>query len=307
MLKYIIFFMFIFMVLLFAVPSEINYQGKLVDPSGVAIDGVVNLTFSFFASEMSADTLWQETHVGVSVEKGLFDVILGSVTSFPDSLNFSNQYWLEIAVNGEALSPRISLTSVPYCFRAAVADSLAGGFTISEILAGQGLYSAAETLNLGSSYGLAMSDDSVWIDTLALDIRYAGVGGQWMRDDDSLYIHPVENQDVKVFDDMSTTGIGMRVMSDTAAILGKSGSGDAGYLGSYLMYPVDAGELMVTQKYHFPVYGVSIENGAAVAGYTSQGYGGLFSYGGVGTGTDACAGIYGLDVSGTNCGCFSCK
>ncbi len=283
-----------------APPRLINYQGKLTDSTGVALNGFHEITFLLYFSDTASDTLWYETHDSVEIIKGLFDVILGSVNPFPDSVDFSEQYWLELVVDSQTLSPRTPLVSVPYAIRAAVADSVVGaGGTVN---AGQGLYSSGDSVNVGASWGIGIGADSIWVDTTVLDSRYLGGGGQWVRDDDSAYIRPLANPNVKVFDDTVSYGISLRVQGDTAAILGKHGANDAGYLGAYRVYPVDAGPLDVSTKYHFPVYGISMEQGAAVAGFSTVGFGGLFTYGGTSSDTDAVAGVYGLDASGSGCG-----
>ncbi|RKZ25192.1 hypothetical protein DRQ26_06285, partial [bacterium] len=122
-----IFIAFLFSLVSFclAVPQQINYQGKLTDATGVALDGTYNLTFRLYNASSGGSVLWSETHSGVTITKGLFDVILGSST--PINLPFDAQYWLEIIVEGEIMSPRIPLTSVGYSFRAAIADSAASG------------------------------------------------------------------------------------------------------------------------------------------------------------------------------------
>jgi hypothetical protein len=323
------------------VPRQINYQGKVTNPSGTAIDGTTNLKFTLFNSVGGADSVWSEYYTGVVVRKGLFDVVLGSIHPFPDAVDFSHQYWLEIAVNGEPLTPRHPLVAVPYSLRSNIADSLVGGFTIAGVMAGKALWSRAETLNVGASYGLIATADSIYLDTLVLNARYANsiVAGaglvkrvdtlnvgkgygvtvfadsvaidtttldrrfiQWKRDNDSAYIYAKENNSVKVFDDSSSIGLGIRVLADTAAFLGKSSATDAGYLGSYLTFPAAVGGLASTTKYRFPVYGLSIQNGASVAGYNTIGYAGLFVYAGISSGANARAAVYGVDVSATECG-----
>lgn len=107
------------------VPDYINFQGKLTDPSGVAIEGTYSTTFEIYDAATGGSLLWSETHPSLSIEHGLFDVILGSLD--PLDLDFSSQYWVEITIETETLSPRLPLTSTPYSYRAAIADSLAGG------------------------------------------------------------------------------------------------------------------------------------------------------------------------------------
>ncbi|MGC9314333.1 MAG: hypothetical protein ACP5G4_01760, partial [bacterium] len=111
-----------------AVPRTMNYQGKLADPSGVAINADLDMTFRIYSTETGGSALWTETHSGafqIEVVKGLFDVELGSLT--PIDLDFSTDYWLELVVAGELLTPRQKLSTVGYAFRAAIADSVAGG------------------------------------------------------------------------------------------------------------------------------------------------------------------------------------
>ncbi|RKZ31046.1 hypothetical protein DRQ36_03405 [bacterium] len=107
-----------------AIPGNINYQGKLTDPDGVAIDGTRQVAFAIYNVSAGGSALWSETHPAVNIDHGLFDVILGSITSFPASLDFSEPYWLEITVAGETLTPRQPFTSAPYAFRALTADSV---------------------------------------------------------------------------------------------------------------------------------------------------------------------------------------
>lgn len=106
-----------------AVPRVINYQGKLVDSAGRGINDTVIARFALFSDEHSISPLWVEIDSNVVVEKGLFNVCLGSIVPFPDSLDFGRQYWLEIQVNSEIIAPRKRLSSVPYAIRSAYADS----------------------------------------------------------------------------------------------------------------------------------------------------------------------------------------
>jgi len=97
------------------VPPVISYQGVLTDGGGaVAGDGLYSMTFTLYDVPGGGTALWSETQ-SVTVAKGIFDVVLGSVT--PIDLDFADGYWLGIAVEGEAeLSPRIPLTAAAYSF-----------------------------------------------------------------------------------------------------------------------------------------------------------------------------------------------
>jgi hypothetical protein len=106
------------------IPKLINYQGMLTQADGTTpvTNGNYNLTFKIYGSLSGTDSLWREYHPNVSVTNGLFNVILGSITTL--NLAFNTNYWLGIRVgNDPELSPRIQLTSVGYAYRASVADS----------------------------------------------------------------------------------------------------------------------------------------------------------------------------------------
>jgi len=151
------------------IPRTINYQGKITDPGGVAIDGATNVEFRLFDVASGGAALWSESHTGVSVVKGLFDVVLGETTPFPAGLSFTEPYWVEIVVESEVLSPRQPLSSVPYAMRAGAIDT---GTVIINVAAGYGLWGTTDTVNVGASYGIGISDDSIWIDTTEIDSRY---------------------------------------------------------------------------------------------------------------------------------------
>lgn len=115
-----------------AVPRTMNYQGKLTDPSGVAIDDPDRkVAFLIYDNIVGGTLLWAET-LTVNISKGLFDVQLGNARAI--NLNFADQYWMQLKVDqnddgdvtdptDEFLAPRMSLGASPYSFRAIYADS----------------------------------------------------------------------------------------------------------------------------------------------------------------------------------------
>jgi len=107
---------------LLAIPQTLKYQGKLTDLDGVGENDTLEIRFNLYDVATDGDSLWTQTLADVPVVHGLFDVDLG-----PVELPFDEQYWLEIVVAGNTLTPRVKLTTSPYAFRAAVADSLTGG------------------------------------------------------------------------------------------------------------------------------------------------------------------------------------
>ena len=113
------------------VPHLINYQGILTEIDGTPITGTHDLTFTVYPdSGFAAPAYWTEEHLGVEVEEGLYNVILGSISTIPDTLFNDEERWIGITVDSDPeMSPRMRLTAVPWAFRAAVADTaLSGGF-----------------------------------------------------------------------------------------------------------------------------------------------------------------------------------
>jgi hypothetical protein len=107
------------------IPRNINYQGQLTDhATGEPVTGTVDLTFVIYSCESctyAEDILWSESHAGVPVDNGLFNVVLNNI---PDSAFTKPDRWLGITVNTDLeLSPRTQLTSVAYAYRALRSDT----------------------------------------------------------------------------------------------------------------------------------------------------------------------------------------
>lgn len=117
--------------LAYAVPGTINYQGVLTDSGGSTLSGDVTIEFRLFDTATAGTELWNETQT-VTVQNGLYNVQLGASTAL-SSLNFSSNYWLEIEVEGETLTPRQQLLTVPYAFRAEHAATADNALTASDL------------------------------------------------------------------------------------------------------------------------------------------------------------------------------
>lgn len=117
-----------------AVPHLINYQGRLTDTSGTPLNGSYNLTFRIYDTESAGNLLWEEAQSGVVIQKGIFSVLLGSVTNL--NLTFDKPYWLEIKVGSEVMSPRQRIASVGYAFMAEKAEEAKIKSDSSDVIAG---------------------------------------------------------------------------------------------------------------------------------------------------------------------------
>ena len=103
-------------------PKSFNYQGYLTDAQGSPVpDGNLPIMFRIWDAATGGTAIWSETQT-VTTSTGVYDTELGSVT--PISLPFDRQYWLGIKVNQDPeMTPRVKLTSTPYCRSASYADS----------------------------------------------------------------------------------------------------------------------------------------------------------------------------------------
>lgn len=107
------------------IPKKISYQGRLLDGStGLPLAGSHTLTFRLCDSQVGGSTVWSETKTEDADSSGVFSTLLGSVT--PIEVDFSNPCWLEIEVDGEILSTRREIVSVPYAYQASSAEMLGG-------------------------------------------------------------------------------------------------------------------------------------------------------------------------------------
>lgn len=152
---------------------EINYQGKLADNTGAAVDDDgYNMRFRLYDVATSGSPLWTEvwcyspdsgstcngtgTDQRVDVINGLFSVLLGDVTSL-SAVDFNDELWLEVSIGAtgtsptwEDLSPRKKLASVPAAFQA---DQLDGVDSLQFLRSDE-----ADTMNASSSSTLLTVD-----------------------------------------------------------------------------------------------------------------------------------------------------
>ena len=112
-----------------SVPPVINYQGKLMQPSGCPVpDGTYSMTFAIYPTETGGSALWSETNPGVQTKGGLFAVLLGSVINLPANIFDSPDRWFGVTVGADAeLTPRQKIASSAFAFGAAIADTVPDG------------------------------------------------------------------------------------------------------------------------------------------------------------------------------------
>ena len=100
------------------VPETMSFQGILNDSNGdVVSDDSYTLEFELYDALTAGTKVWgPESHSAATVN-GLYSVLLGGNGVPLDITNsFDSQYFLQVKVNGELLTPRIQLTTSPYAF-----------------------------------------------------------------------------------------------------------------------------------------------------------------------------------------------
>ncbi|MEA3229294.1 MAG: hypothetical protein U9P44_00095 [archaeon] len=96
------------------IPQLISVQGRLTDETNQPYTGMQSFVFSIYDDVTGGSLLWSEAHDTTPDYIGLFTVNLGSNEEL--GLSFDDEYYLEVKVNGEILSPRYSMASAAYAF-----------------------------------------------------------------------------------------------------------------------------------------------------------------------------------------------
>ncbi len=100
------------------ITETIWFQGFLADvDTGDPIDGTVTVEAEIFDASTGGTSLWgSESHSGVVVVEGWFNIELGSIESLPGF--DAPPYYLELTVDGELMDSRQKLASVPMAYYA---------------------------------------------------------------------------------------------------------------------------------------------------------------------------------------------
>ena len=102
---------------------EFSYQGRLLDDSGLPVpDGDYEMIYSIYHAATGGTEVYSNTQT-IAVQDGLFTTAIGPSEDLDPQL-FSQPAWMEVAVEGETLSPRQRLQGAPFAF------SLASGAVV---------------------------------------------------------------------------------------------------------------------------------------------------------------------------------
>lgn len=110
-----------------AAPLEIPHQGRLVDSTGVPLEGDHNVTVSLFDVGNGGTPMWNED-ITATFDNGFYAVTLGRTSSNPLKTSFTEgALYLQIAVDGGPALDRLKVGSVPFALNSEVSRSVRGG------------------------------------------------------------------------------------------------------------------------------------------------------------------------------------
>ena len=104
------------------IPDTVSFQAKMLDAAGNPVSGDRPMAVTVWTAEVGGDLVFTQNVGLVAVEDGLYDFDWGGPGLY-DALS-RPECWLQVHVDGEILSPRERLVSVPYAQRARSADLL---------------------------------------------------------------------------------------------------------------------------------------------------------------------------------------
>jgi hypothetical protein len=127
-----------------AAPLTVGYQGRLYSEDNTPINATLDVVFVLYADATGGTPLWTETQSIVFTD-GYFSVQLGSITPIANAFNGAQQFLAATVGTDPEMSPRTSITSVPYALATAAFGSntsLASAGRGSECTLGQVMLTA---------------------------------------------------------------------------------------------------------------------------------------------------------------------
>ena len=112
-----------------SIPALVPYAGIAVSAEGKPLTDPVSITFLIYKDPQGGEALWDETETVIPDAAGKFSVQLGSslASGLPADLFINGEArWLELHIAGQPQKARTLLASVPYAFKSADTELLAG-------------------------------------------------------------------------------------------------------------------------------------------------------------------------------------
>jgi hypothetical protein len=106
-------------------PGTISFVARLAD-NGTPITGSHDLVLALFDAQTGGTSVWSETRTGVTIPSdGLLYLDLGSVTPLDANVFSGAKRYLEVTIDNQITTPRITIESAPYAIRSGEASHAA--------------------------------------------------------------------------------------------------------------------------------------------------------------------------------------
>jgi hypothetical protein len=148
-----------------SVPRLLHYDGRLMnDESPVA--GTFDVRFALYSTLEGGEPVWSENHE-LTIDGGLFSVLLGSITPFPPAVpEDHDRLYLALQIDDDAeMEPRVPLVSTTYALRSGLADAVRDQSVGAASLANSAVLTAK--LANAAVTGEKLADDAVTAEKLA--------------------------------------------------------------------------------------------------------------------------------------------
>jgi len=138
-----------------SVPGSVVYQGR-VEKDNAPLNGLVHIIFKIYQYQTGGTPLWTSEEFLTEAKSGIF-----SITFQPpiDILSKGNQLYLEVVIEGEALSPREAIESVVYSL---VAKKLEDGSSVHFSSITVGKHSVVDTSGLPQTPTAIIIDGGIY-------------------------------------------------------------------------------------------------------------------------------------------------
>ena len=100
-----------------AAPVTLQHQGRLLDSTGVPLDGAHDVTATLYDASSGGTEVWSQDWTGAPFENGYFQLTLGDDDSLTDNL-VTGELWLALTLDGGTELSRVRLRHTPFAVEA---------------------------------------------------------------------------------------------------------------------------------------------------------------------------------------------
>lgn len=117
-----------------ALPTEINFQGVLVDQQSNPINGIRAIQIKLYDAASGGNSVYFKDIGNTEVKDGIYSFKFGADTPDFSSALSSQSLFLAVFVNGMEQSPRSQILAVPYAMKSKVSETSQDAQEIAKIL-----------------------------------------------------------------------------------------------------------------------------------------------------------------------------